>query len=75
VGILYLLCFFFVYATLLVLPELLEVLAEVPPGPEQELAARDAAQEAASGRIWIAVGLTLATVIAGAYYRVLPGMR
>jgi hypothetical protein len=74
-GILYLFGFFFVYCLLLVSPALLEVLRSVPPGPEQEEAARGAAREAVQPRLWIAVVASALSTVLGAHYRVLPGMR
>jgi len=74
-SLLYLAGFFFLYAILLILPELLGVLAEVAPGPEQQELAREVAREAARPRLVIAAALSLLTTAAGGYYRVLPGMR
>ena len=74
-SILYLFGFFFVYCLLLVSPTLLEVLATVPTGPEQEEAARGAAQEAIRPRLWIAVVASALTTVLGVHYRVLPGLR
>ena len=42
-SLLYMAGFFVLFAVLLILPSLLEVLAEVPVGPEQEQAAYDIA--------------------------------
>jgi hypothetical protein len=72
---LYLVGFFVLYALLLILPDLLDVLAQVPPGPEQEAIAREVAREAAAPRLLPALALALATAGLGAYYRVLPGLR
>ncbi len=72
---LYVAGFFFVYALLLILPELLRVLAEVPPGPEQERIASEVAQRAAAPRLLWAVGLALAAVGLGSYLQVLPGLK
>jgi hypothetical protein len=74
-GVLYLFGFFFVYCLLLVAPALLQILATVPTGPEQEAAARVAAQEAVQPRLWIAAAASALSTILGAHYRVLPGMR
>jgi hypothetical protein len=74
-SILYLFGFFFVYCLLLVSPALWEVLRSVPTGPEQEEAARIAAQAAIQPRLWIAVVAAASTTILGAHFRVLPGMR
>lgn len=74
-GILYLFGFFFGYCLLLVAPALWEVLQTMPPGPEQQEAARVAAQAAAKPRLWVAIGLAALTTILGAHYHVLPGFR
>ena len=74
-AIVYIFGFFFVYAFALVAPALIEVLNSIPPGPEQERAAQQAAYEAASGRIGIAFLLSLATVILGVWQQKLPGFR
>lgn len=74
-SILYLFGFFFLYCMLLVSPALIDVLQNVPTGPEQEEAARRVAQETIRPRLWIAgLGAALTTV-GGVYYRVLPGFR
>ena len=73
-AIVYVFGFFFVYALALVAPALFEVLRSLPPGPEQQAAAQQAAYEAASGRVWIAFLLSLATVVLGAWSGKLPGM-
>jgi hypothetical protein len=73
--VLYLVGFFVLYALLLILPDLLDVLAQVPPGPEQEAIAREVAREAAAPRLLPAFALALVTAALGAYYRVLPGLR
>ena len=67
--------FFLLFAFLLILPELLSVLRDVPSGPEQERIARELAQRAAALRLLWAVGLALAAVGLGAYLQVLPGLK
>jgi hypothetical protein len=74
-AIVYVFAFFFVYAFALVVPALLEVLRTMPPGPEQQAAAEQAAREAATGRIGLALMLALATVVLGVWSRKLPGFR
>jgi hypothetical protein len=72
-GMFYLFAFFFLFCMILVGPALWEVLQSMPPGPEQEEAARVAAREAARGKLGIAFGLaTLATGV-GMYKGWLPG--
>ena len=67
--------FFFVFALLVVLPELLSVLSRTPPGPDQEALASEAARKALAGKVLPLFLLALATSAAGTYYRVLPGLR
>jgi len=74
-AIVYIFAFFFVYAFALVAPALYDVLQSTPPGPEQELAAQQAAYEAASGRMGLAFLLAVATVVLGAWSQKLPGLR
>lgn len=74
-GILYLFGFFFLYCLLLVAPALLEVQQTVPPGPEAQEAAYQAAHEALGPRLWIAVILAPLTTILGSHYGLLPGIR
>ena len=73
--ILYLMGFFFAAALLLILPELLEVLAEVPPGPEQQEIAKQAAQRAVGPRLLPALIISVLATAAGTYLEVLPGLR
>jgi hypothetical protein len=73
--LLYLIGFFFVAALLLILPELLEVLAEVPPGPEQQEIAREVARRAAGPRILPALAISFVLTAVGAYLEILPGFR
>lgn len=72
---LYVVGFFFLYIVALVLPELIQVVAQVEPGPEQERIAEQIAREAARPRLLVALVLSLVTVGAGAYYQLLPGLR
>ena len=74
-ALVYLAAFFVLFAFLLILPELLTVLGEVPPGPEQEQVAREVAERAAKPRILWALGLALGAVGLGAYLEVLPGLK
>ena len=73
--ILYVVGFFVLYALLLILPELLRVLAEVPPGPEQQEIAEQVARDAARPRVAYALGLALLSVGLGAYLKILPGLK
>lgn len=74
-ALVYLFAFFLVYAFLLIMPELMTVLRDVPPGPEQERLAREAAREAFAPRFLYALGLALASLGLGSYLGVLPGMK
>ena len=71
--LLYLFAFFFLFCLILVGPVLVEVLQTLPPGPEQEEAARIAAQEAASGKLGVAFVLAIIATGVGIYKRWLPG--
>lgn len=74
-ALLYLAVFFFVFAFLLVMPELVGVLRDVPPGPEQQAIAERAVREVAGPRTLWALLLALAALGFGSYLRVLPGMK
>ncbi len=74
-AVLYVGGFFVVFAFLLILPELLAVLRDVSPGPEQERIAREVAQRAAGPRLLWALGLALAALGLGSYLQVLPGLK
>ena len=52
-----------------------EVLAEVPTGPQQEEVADQVARETAGPRLYSAFALSVATVVIGAYYKLLPGLK
>jgi hypothetical protein len=72
IGIFYLVAFFFLFSFLQILPDLIGLL-EMPPGPDQEAAAAEAARLHSSPLVASLLAL-LATSI-GSYYRVLPGMK
>jgi len=74
-AVLYLIGFFFLFAFLLILPELLAVLRDVEPGPEQQRVAEQVARDAFAPRAVYAVVLSLASVGLGSYLRILPGLR
>ncbi len=73
--VLYLFAFFFLYCFLLVAPVLWEVLTSMPPGAEQEEAARVAAKETIQPRLWIAVVAAVMTAGVGISRGLLPGTR
>ena len=75
IGIAYLVGFFFLYAIILLIPALTDVLASVPPGPEQEEIAKDIARRTFQPLLPTAVGLSLISTLLGAYFEVLPGLR
>ena len=77
-GLLYLVGLFILFAIVLILPSFLELLAEAPTGPQAEQELYDAAFEigrAARSRIVAAAALSIATVVIGTHYKVLPGMK
>jgi hypothetical protein len=73
--ILYLFAFFFAFCLILVAPALWQVLHSMPPGPEQEAAAREAARRAADGKLLLAFFLATAATGIGGYRGWLPGAR
>ena len=73
--ILYFFAFLLLFCAALAAPALLEVLRSMPPGPEQEAAAREAARRAVAPRLPIAALAALATTAVGLVARLLPGLR
>ena len=63
------------YALMLAAPALIEVARTVPPGPEQQEIAKQAAKEALQSRLWMAAVAAIATVALGIRAGVLPGTR
>ena len=74
-ALVYLFGFFGLYCLLLVAPELLDVLATVPPGPEQQEVAEQVVREAVRPRLLPALLLAMLTTALGGYFQVLPGFR
>jgi ABC-type sulfate transport system permease component len=74
-SLLYLFGFFLLYCLLFVAPELYEVLRNVPTGPEQEQAAREAARQAVRPRLPYALAAALVTTVVAVRAGWLPGMR
>jgi len=74
-GMLYVVGFFFLFALLMVLPELLDVLEQVPSGPEQQQLAEDAAHEAIGSKIYVALAGAILLTGLGGYFQVLPGLK
>ena len=74
-GLFYLAGFFFLYCLILIAPELWHVYRTVPPGPEQEQAAAEAAQQAIQGKLLLSLFAALATTAIGGRAGWLPGLR
>ncbi len=74
-SLIYLFGFFFLYCMLLIAPALWEVLQTLPTGPEQEEAAKQAAQQVIQPRLAIAITASVVTTTLGAHFKVLPGLR
>jgi hypothetical protein len=74
-ALVYLLVFFMLYAFLLIMPELLAVLRDLPPGPEQQRVAEEVAREVFAPRALYAVLLSVGSVGLGSYLQVLPGLK
>ncbi|MCP5111212.1 MAG: hypothetical protein GY953_10285, partial [bacterium] len=74
-GLLYFMAFFMLFGLLLVAPELAKVLETTPPGPEQQAAAQEAVHAAFRPHLPVALALALLTIVLGAYFKVLPGLR
>ena len=67
--------FFAFFIAIFVMPELLRLLREMPPGPEQQEMAKQIAKQAAQPRLLYAFGAALGTVALGARLQILPGLR
>jgi hypothetical protein len=59
----------------LIAPELWQVYRTMPPGPEQEQAAAEAARQAIRGKLLLALFAALATTAIGGRVGWLPGLR
>jgi hypothetical protein len=73
IGIVYLVAFFVIISFLQVLPALLDLLSELPPGPAQEKAAEEIMRKGSNPLISLV--LSLAATSLGSYFQILPGMR
>ena len=73
-ALVYLVALFFLYAFLLIMPELMTVLRDVQPGPEQQAIAEQAARESFRSKFPWAFALALATLGIGGWLQVLPGL-
>ena len=74
IGLFYFFVFFMLAGLLMILPELLDVLERVPPGPEQQEAAKEVARNAMGGKLGLAFLAALGATALGAYFEVLPGL-
>ena len=75
VALLYFAALFVGYALVLILPEMLEAAAALPPGADPVAAGTPIAQQAAGGRLLEAFARAALTRGVGGYYQVLPGLR
>ena len=75
VSLMYIAIFFVLFALLLILPEMLDALANLPPEADPELEGSRVAQRIAGPRLLVAFLLAVLTLAVGAYYQLLPGMR
>lgn len=73
--LLYFAAFFIGFALLLILPEMLEAAASLPPGADAEQEGTALAREIAGPRLLTAFALAVLTLGVAAYYQVLPGIR
>jgi len=73
IGMFYLVAFFFLFSFLQIMPDLLQVLGNVPPGPTQQRVAARVVRESYSPLASLV--LSVVTTSLGAYFEVLPGMR
>ncbi|MBW2229558.1 MAG: hypothetical protein JRG92_03170 [Deltaproteobacteria bacterium] len=73
IGLLYIVVFFFLFSFLQVLPDLIDLLSEMPPGPAQEEAAKRAAEQQVN--VLVSVALAIGATALGAWLRILPGLR
>jgi hypothetical protein len=72
--ILYFFAFLLLFCAALAAPALLEVLRNMPPGPEQEAAAREAARRAVAPHLPVAALAALATTALCITTRLHPGL-
>ncbi|UCE86424.1 MAG: hypothetical protein JSU66_01405 [Deltaproteobacteria bacterium] len=71
----YFLAFFFGILWLMAMPAMLDVARNVPPGPAQREAAREATAAAVRPKLPVALGLALLATGLGIYTGRLPGTR
>ena len=77
IGLFYVAGFFFLFSLLQVLPEMIELLGDVPINPAEERALEQAAQDAAHQgvNVYVSIALALGATGLGAWFQVLPGVR
>jgi len=63
------------FSLLAILPEMLEALAALPPDVDPAEAGREVARAVAAPRVAGSIAIATIAVGAGAYWRVLPGLR
>jgi fructose-specific phosphotransferase system IIC component len=73
--LLYLFAFVVLYCLAIAAPAMLDILRSLPPGPEQEAAAREAVRSAVGPRLLAAVVAAVITTAVAARARILPGLR
>lgn len=77
--LLYLFFFFFLFALIFQLPDLVAAARELPPGgeltPEEREYAREVGRNALRGRIPLALGAAVVVTGLAIWRRVLPGLR
>ncbi len=81
-SLIYLFSFFFLYCMILAAPALVEVFKGLPPQIDSDVAAQQAAEEAArvavkdaiQPRLWLAVAASVLTTAVGAWRKFLPGL-
>jgi hypothetical protein len=73
--VLYLFAFVLLYCLAIAVPAMLEVLRELPPGPDQQAASREAVRAVVGPRLLLALGAAVLTTVFGARARLLPGLR
>jgi hypothetical protein len=74
-SLFYLAGFFVLFALLLILPEMLDALAKLPPDANAELEGASIARRIAAPRLLVAFFLSAISFGVSAYYEILPGMR
>ena len=76
-SLFYLFGLFFLFALVLVIPELIYTYQHLPPGTEEEHleTARDVAKDIVRPRLWFAIAAAVFTTAIGLYFNVLPGLR